>query len=190
MIKTKKDLNFYLKEEMHRAGFESISKYYLSIWLGKEQAHTLRYLRNLRHYEYYHNTNHKFLEIFFHIKHLRMSIRYGIHIGLNMVGYGFWMPHFAGGIIVNCLKMGNYCSASGGVVIGNKDSEENKPTIGNEVSFHMGCKIYGKINIGDNVRIAPNSVVINDIPSNVAVSGIPTKVIKNNISKRKIYFFD
>ena len=32
--------------------------------------------------------------------------------------------------------------------------------------------------IGDNVTIAPNAVVINDVPSNCIVGGIPAKIIK------------
>ena len=32
--------------------------------------------------------------------------------------------------------------------------------------------------VGDNVIIAPNSVVISDIPDNAVVSGVPAKVIK------------
>ena len=49
----------------------------------------------------------------------------------------------------------------------------------------------GKIFIGDNVIIAPNSVVQKNIPSNVIVGGIPAKVIKEitaeNYSKYQDY---
>ena len=119
-----------------------------------------------------------------------MGLRYGIHIGPNAVGYGFWIPHFAGGVIIGCKSMGNYCLANGGVVVGNKDSDDNIPTIGDFVSLQIGCKVYGKINVGDNVIVAPNSVVYKDVPSNVAVSGVPAKIIKSELSKPKIYYFD
>lgn len=77
--------------------------------------------------------------------------------------------------------MGNYCCAIGGVIVGNKGSDENMATIGNYVTLFIGCKVYGKITIGDHVIVAPNSVVFIDVPSNVAVSGIPAKVIKTGI---------
>ena len=44
----------------------------------------------------------------------------------------------------------------------------------------IGSKIIGKVIIGDNVVIAPNSVVIKDVPDNCIVSGVPAKVIKMN----------
>ena len=32
--------------------------------------------------------------------------------------------------------------------------------------------------IGDNVTIAPNAVVVKDVPDNAIVAGVPAKVIK------------
>jgi len=119
-----------------------------------------------------------------------MGLMYGIHIGINTVGYGFWIPHFVGGMIIGCKSMGNYCSANGGVIVGNKGSDDNIATIGNYVTLSIGCKVYGKITIGDHVIIAPNSVVFKDVPSNVAVSGVPAKIIKTGIFVDKIYYFD
>lgn len=44
----------------------------------------------------------------------------------------------------------------------------------------LGAKIIGKVSIGNNVIIAPNSVVVKDIPDNCVVSGIPAKIIKKD----------
>lgn len=41
-----------------------------------------------------------------------------------------------------------------------------------------GCKIIGGITIGSNVIIAPNSVVVKDVPDNAVVTGIPAKILK------------
>ena len=38
--------------------------------------------------------------------------------------------------------------------------------------------IIGDISIGDNVTIAPNAVVVKDVPSNVVVAGVPCKIVK------------
>ena len=110
-------------------------------------------------------------------------MRYGVHIGKNMVGYGFWIPHVAGGIVVNCHRMGNYCGCNGGVIIGNKGSDALRPVIGDHVSILMGAKIYGDITIGRNVIVAPNSVVFKDVPSNCVVAGNPAKIIKTLAEK-------
>ena len=42
----------------------------------------------------------------------------------------------------------------------------------------VGCKIIGKVYIGDNVIVCQNSVVVKDVESNSIVSGVPAKVIK------------
>lgn len=74
--------------------------------------------------------------------------------------------------------MGSNCRVAGGVVVGNKDSQENRAHIGNCVQLTLGAKIIGKVTLGDNVVVAPNSVVVKDVLPNSIVSGIPAKVIK------------
>lgn len=76
--------------------------------------------------------------------------------------------------------MGCNCIVSGGCVVGNKGSQDNRATIGNHVELTLGCKVIGKVNIGDNVIVAPNSVVIKNVPDNAVVSGVPAKIIKIN----------
>ena len=46
------------------------------------------------------------------------------------------------------------------------------------VELAIGAKVIGKVAIGDNVIVAPNSVVIKDVPSDVVVSGVPAVIIK------------
>lgn len=54
------------------------------------------------------------------------------------------------------------------------------PTIGKNVFIGCGACVLGGVTIGDNVSIGANSVVINDIPNNAVVVGIPGKVVKIN----------
>jgi len=54
------------------------------------------------------------------------------------------------------------------------------PIIGSNVFIGCGACILGGIKIGNNVSIGANSVVLNDIPDNAVVVGIPGKVIKIN----------
>ena len=83
-----------------------------------------------------------------------------------------------GGIFVNSEHIGEGVRFQAGVVVGNKGGDENRPTVGKHVSFGLGCKVYGKITIGDNVSILPNAVVTHDVPANAIVGGIPAKIIR------------
>lgn len=74
--------------------------------------------------------------------------------------------------------MGENCTIQAGVVIGNRKDADHRPVIGDNVSFGLGCKVFGKITIGANAFIAPNAVVTKDVPENAIVGGIPAKVIK------------
>lgn len=52
--------------------------------------------------------------------------------------------------------------------------------IGNNVDLTVGCKVIGGVHIGNNVIVAPNSVVVKDIPDCAVVSGVPARILKIN----------
>lgn len=184
MIQSKSDLKYYLREDKRRnLGDIGITKY-LAQSLYKTNGYlAYNYLKALRKYEYALNCKKGFvgkMEIFYrkYVWH-RLCLKYDVSIGPNMVGPGFWMSHiFGGGIVINCRSMGANCGANVGVLVGNKNSVDCKPVIGDNVSLTAGCKVYGDIKIGDNVIVAPNAVVCKDVPSNCVVAGVPAKVIK------------
>ncbi|MEO8109971.1 MAG: hypothetical protein ABI594_08070 [Ginsengibacter sp.] len=78
-------------------------------------------------------------------------------------------------------EIGENCTIGQGVTVGGRSKNVILPKIGNNVYLSAGSKILGAIIIGDNSIIGPNSVVINDVPNNSIVVGIPGKVIKMNI---------
>ena len=183
MILNKNDLKLFLKSELYRNGFSSYGDYLVKFIYGNDNARAVRYLRTLRNYEYYINTNHFFLKHLLRYRFRRLSLRYNISIKPNTVDHGLWIPHTQGGIIINCEKMGCNCTVTSGVVVGDKGPATNVATIGNNVELTLGCKVLGKITIGDNVIVAPNSVVVKDVPSNAVVSGVPAILIKLNGEK-------
>lgn len=67
-----------------------------------------------------------------------------------------------------------------GVVFGNKHEQESKDIIvvGNNCYFGLGAKIFGSVNIGDNVTVGANSVITKNIPNNAIVGGIPARILK------------
>lgn len=185
MIQSKDDLKFYIKEnKIRNIGQTNWKSYWAQRIYKTDRMIAFLYLKQLRKYEYAINClNHKgiigkLITTYRRYNHHCLSQKYNIVIGPNMVGYGFRMPHiFGGGIIINCKSMGCYCGANINVVIGNDKTGDDKPTIGNYVGFTTGCKVYGGIKIGNNVKVAPNSVVCKDVPDNCVVSGIPAQII-------------
>jgi serine O-acetyltransferase len=63
------------------------------------------------------------------------------------------------------------------VTIGGKSGHINVPVIGNNVFISTGAKILGPIIIGNNVIIGANAVVIDSIPDDCIVAGVPAKII-------------
>lgn len=196
MIKTKKDLRFYIGEDRKRNG---ISKkwivYILQLITGCENACVFRYLKCLRHLEYHLNNSksslwHKMWYQYYRIKKSRLGMKYGIRISPNTCGYGLRIMHLrgGGGVLLNIKKAGIYCGFNAGVLLGNKGCPENRPILGDYVAFGPGAKAFGKIEIGDNVFVAPNAVVTKDVSSNCIVGGIPAKFIKERkLEDNKVY---
>lgn len=75
--------------------------------------------------------------------------------------------------------MGKNCMVNNGVVIGNKNSQDNRATIGDNVYISLGAKIIGNVEIGECSIIAPNAVVVKDVPPRSLFGGVPAKFIKN-----------
>lgn len=98
---------------------------------------------------------------------------------MTRIGKGLFIGH-NGPIIINSKAViGDNCNIATGVTIGqeNRGKRLGCPTIGNKVWIGTNSTIVGKISIGDNVLIAPNSYVNFDIPSNsIVVNG---KIIKS-----------
>lgn len=109
--------------------------------------------------------------------HRRQCYKYGVHVAPNQCDYGLRIVH-PGGIHINANHIGKYCSVTQGVVLGKKGDNEHRPWVGDNVQFTLGCKVIGKVLIGNNVVVCQNSVVIKDLPDNVIASGVPINIIK------------
>lgn len=189
MIQTKKDLYFYLTEDFERNGFCYSCLYIIKRWIldvcGSERAKVLGYLILLRKCEYHHNNkrllHHKIAYFFYKVRLMRLGAKLNLRLPINKIGYGLRIYHIAGGggCLLYCKSMGNYCGINSGVLVGNNKETTDVPTIGNNVMLNTGVKVFGNIQIGDNVNIGAGSVVTKSIPSNSIAVGIPAKVIKS-----------
>lgn len=85
--------------------------------------------------------------------------------------------HHGWATIVLAERIGRNFSVYQNVTVGY--GKDGKPSIGNNVTIYTGAVVVGKIMIGDNVRIAANSVVRHDVPSNSLVYGNPAVVVND-----------
>ncbi len=91
------------------------------------------------------------------------------------IGEGLYFGH-PYNITVNAnAVIGKNCNIHKGVTIGqeNRGARKGTPTIGNRVWIGVNATVVGKITIGDDVMIAPNSFVNCDVPSHSIVVGNP-----------------
>jgi len=95
------------------------------------------------------------------------------------IGNGLYIGHFTGIFLHDDVVMGEHCNLSQGVTIGlgGKGDTFGVPTIGNNVYFVSGAKVFGKITIGHKVRIGANAVVLRSIPDGATAVGIPARTV-------------
>ena len=110
-----------------------------------------------------------------------------IHPGAT-IGRRLVIDHGMGIVIGETAEIGDDCLIYHGVTLGGtgKDVGKRHPTIGNNVLIGTGAKVLGPIKVGDNSRIAANSVVLREIPEDSTAVGIPARVVR--IAGQKVNF--
>lgn len=149
--------------------------------------HRLRYIVYFR---YAQNTKNRLLKLFFEYKLFRLCRKYGIEIKTQTkIGKGFVMTHPYNITISPLAVLGENINMMKGSTIGASGGKKpGAPTIGNFVYIGINSTILGGITIGDDVMIAPNTFVNEDIPPHSIVIGNPCKIIhKENATEKYIW---
>lgn len=109
-----------------------------------------------------------------------------IHPGAK-IGKNLFIDHGMGVVIGETSEIGKNVTIYHAVTLGgiapsvNSDSQRNEkrhPTIGDDVVIGSGAQIIGPVKVGNRSRIAANAVVVNNVPENATMVGIPAKVIQ------------
>ncbi|KMZ55293.1 serine O-acetyltransferase EpsC [Dorea sp. D27] len=102
-----------------------------------------------------------------------------IHPGAR-IGKGLFIDHGSGVIIGETTEIGNNVTLYQGVTLGGTGKEQGKrhPTLRDNVMVSAGAKILGSFTIGENSKIGAGSVVLEEVPPNCTVVGVPGRVVK------------
>jgi serine O-acetyltransferase len=114
-----------------------------------------------------------------------------IHPGAT-IGRRFFIDHGMGVVIGETAEIGADVTLYHGVTLGGVRTERGKrhPTVESGVVIGAGAKVLGAITIGRNTRIGANAVVVNDIPAEQIVVGVPGRAIGDETASRTQPDFD
>lgn len=104
-----------------------------------------------------------------------------IHPGAT-IGKGLFIDHGAGVVIGETAILGDNVTLFQGVTLGGNGKEKGKrhPTLGDNVMVSAGAKILGSFTIGENSKIGAGSVVLQEVPANSTVVGVPGRIVKRD----------
>lgn len=124
-------------------------------------------------------------ELALHLQSL-ISEFYGVDIHpAAKIGKGILLDHATGFVAGETAEIGDNVSIFQGVTLGGtgKEDGDRHPKVEYGVLIGAGAKILGNIRIGHCSKIGANSVVLNDVPPQSTVVGVPGKVIGKSTEK-------
>ena len=102
-----------------------------------------------------------------------------IHPGAK-IGKGLFIDHGSGVIIGETAILGDNVTLYQGVTLGGTGKEQGKrhPTLEDNVMVSAGAKVIGSFTVGRNSKIGAGSVVIEEVPPNCTVVGVPGRIVR------------
>jgi len=121
-----------------------------------------------------------------HIRGLPMMVAYAtrfitgieIHPGAK-IGEGLFIDHGMGVVIGETTEIGDNVTLHQGVTLGGTSTQKVKrhPTLKDNVMIGVGAQLIGNITIGENSKVGAGSVVLDSVPPNATVVGVPGRVV-------------
>ena len=104
-----------------------------------------------------------------------------IHPGAT-IGKGLFIDHGSGVIIGETAELGDNITLYQGVTLGGTGKEQGKrhPTLEDNVMVSAGAKVLGSFTIGENSKVGAGSVVLQPVPPNCTVVGVPGRIVKKD----------
>jgi serine O-acetyltransferase len=146
-----------LQPVLYFKGYQAVQAYRLGHWLWGRGRKDLAYFMQMR-----------------------ISEVFGVDIHpAARIGRGIMIDHAHSIVIGETAVVGDNVSMLHSVTLGGtgKEGHDRHPKVGNGVLIGAGAKVLGNIRIGDCSRIAAGSVVLQDVPANKTVAGVPARIV-------------
>lgn len=110
-----------------------------------------------------------------------------IHPGAK-IGEGVFIDHGMGVVIGETAEIGKNVTLYHGVTLGGVSLKKGKrhPTLEDGVVVGAGAQILGAITLGECSRVGANAVVVESVPRDSVVVGIPGKVVEHKVHKESM----
>lgn len=173
MIKSKKDYKDYIKADARSLKVKQsiINLLYNDIYRFQVILRLLEYKINCK--------SNRIIILIIKLYYNSLSKKLGFTIPPNVFGPGLSIAHY-GTIVVNgAARVGKNCRLHACTSIGTAAGFSGaSPKIGDNCYIGPGAKIFGPIELMDNVAIGANAVVNKSIcESNITIGGIPARKI-------------
>lgn len=178
-LRSRADLYVAINEDLRAHGVDRYRWYY-------RFTHRVLYFHVLlRRAEYWDGCGRMcavFVAPLVRLRSVRLGELLGFTVPMHVVAPGFSIAHPGTVVISHLASVGRDCRVHTDVCIG--EVGQRAPVIGDHVWIGPGAKIFGPITVGDRAVIGANAVVLEDVPADVTVAGVPARVVSQRDSSR------
>ncbi|MCJ8504806.1 hypothetical protein MRU69_07970 [Kocuria flava] len=177
-IKTRRDLRYYLDEDLKANG--------MTYWRFQDryrrpEVYYQRLMRKLEYLLAQPGIMARAQRSLVRFQFMRTSVATGISIPPGVFGPGLSIAHYGSIVVHSKVRAGAYCRINSATNIGFANG--GVPTLGDHVYISPGAVLYGPINVGSRVVIGANAVVGKDISEDLTVGGAPARIISTRNSR-------
>lgn len=135
----------------------------------------MSFLRAMRKYSYYKANGEGYKCLIYKLIYRRLSYKCGFSIGADTCGYGLVLHHYGTVIVGTDNNIGNYANLLPSCI------SKSGSTFGDYLFVGYGAIVSRHVEMGNNIKIAANSVVNKSVDeSNIVVAGTPATVKKRD----------
>ncbi len=138
-------------------GFHALQGHRIAHWLWENERHSLAF--------YFQN---------------QMSEKFGVDIHpAAKIGHGIMFDHATGIVVGETAVIEDDVTMLHGVTLGGtgKEQGDRHPKVRRGVLIGTSASIIGNIEIGEGAKVGAGSVVMENVPDQVTVAGVPAKIV-------------